>query len=241
MEDHVCFGLACAEECCTSPSSFPPQTCDVFECPLGSTKKDDMEDHVCTGLACAEECCTGPSSFPPQTCDVFECPRGSTKKDGMGNHVCTGLACAEECCTEDEPQKEEVPPPSCPPSIIKKCMSSEQPVEASNPESQVFMVPCKPGDAKQKWIQKGKSLISKASRECIAASGMSSYLTQCYSLSLVRCDKSDLDQQWTSTSKGSNFHNAKFDIVLSTNSSSGSEVHACSRSAQITTIQRGKK
>jgi len=150
-------------------------------------------------------------------------------KDDMGDHACTGLACARECCTEDAPVQ-------CKRAAIKKCMSSEQPVEVSNPESQVFMVPCKPGDAKQKWISKGKSLISKASRECIAASTMSSYLPRCYSLRLVRCDTSDLDQQWTHLSKdivgfeGKSFHNAKFNIELSRNIALRSEVHACSRS-----------
>jgi len=236
MGDHACTGLACAKECCTEGPSTSPQTCAVFECPLASTMKDDMGDHACTGLACAKECCTEGPATSPQTCAVFECPLASTMKDDMGDHACTGLDCAEECCTEGPPQK-------CKRATMKKCMSSGQPVEVSNPESQVFMVPCKQGDAKQKWIQKGKSLISKASRECIAVNAMSSHVRQCYPLRLVRCNTSDLDQQWTSSGglRDQALHyNVKYSIELSMDISSSSEVHACSRSNRTYLISSEK-
>jgi len=186
------------------------------------------------------------TSSPPQTCAVFECPLGSTMKADMEDHACTGLACARECCTEGPynigpsppPEPQSAPPPRCRKST-KLCMSSEQPAKISSPESHVFIVPCEEGNPKQRWFRKGSSLISKASQECIAVKAKSSYSALCYSLSLVKCNSSDSDQQWVSglfnnsaSSKDCNVHNAHYNIELFIpgNVNSSSQMYACARS-----------
>jgi len=112
-------------------------------------------------------------------------------------------------------------------------MSSEHPVEVSNPESQVFVVPCNPGDARQKWLHKDAGVISKVSRKCIAANAVSSYSIDCYSLKLVECNAFGLDQQWTHLSKDSassrDFYNARYNIELSMDFINSSQVYACSQ------------
>jgi len=94
------------------------------------------------------------------------------------------------------------------------------------------MVPCDEGNPKQKWFYKDGRLISKDSRACIAAGAISSHSALCFYLNVIKCNREDPRQQWTSSSSAEMAYvNAALDVELSTVPTNSSQLYACRRSS----------